>query len=79
MASREIHDIIKAGSKIFPQTSTDAVLKEDSSQNLQEYIEQLETRLSNLESKTQKLNISGDFDQDISAPGFFQSDSGSGE
>lgn len=73
MASREIHDITKGGKKIYPQTSTDAVIREDASnQTLMDYIEALETRLTALENKTQKLGTDGDFTQNISAPGFFQ-------
>ena len=73
MASREIHDITRNGEKIFPQTSTDAVIREDAgNQNLQDYITALEARIGELESKTQKLGTDGNFDQDISAPGFFQ-------
>lgn len=73
MASREIHDITKNGKKIYPQTSTDAVLREDDgNQTLMDYIKELETRLGTLENKTQKLGEDGDFTQNISAPGFFQ-------
>lgn len=73
MASREIHDITKNGKKIYPQTSSDAVLCEDkSNKNLQDYIVELEARINQLESKTQKLGTDGNFSQNISAPGFFQ-------
>lgn len=73
MASREIHDITKNGEKIYPQTTTDAVIREDASnQTLMDYIRTLESRLGTLENKTQKLGTDGDFTQNISAPGFFQ-------
>lgn len=73
MATRDIHDITRNGEKIYPQTSTDAVIREDDgNQTLMDYIEELEERLSTLENKTQKLGTDGDFTQNISAPGFFQ-------
>ena len=40
--------------------------------NLQDYIVELEARINQLESKTQKLGTDGNFSQNISAPGFFQ-------
>ena len=39
MATRDIHDITRNGKKIYPQTSTDAVIREDDgNQTLMDYI-----------------------------------------